>query len=86
MLEAINEHVAVLTVYDPTTKTAMKPFRIKWRGRVYHIVKLGYHHKVRQGRTVMHIFSVSTATLAFRLRFDSESLIWTLETISDGQP
>ncbi len=85
MIEAINEKIAVITVYDPTKKGTM-PWRLKWRGKVYHVLKLGYHHRVRQGRVLVHIFTVSTNTLSFKLRFDTESLLWTLEEIADGQP
>ncbi len=85
MIEAIGEQIAVITIYDPAKKITL-PWRIKWRGRAYHIMKLGYHHHVRQGRVLVHYFTVSTKTLSFKLRFDTESLMWTLEEISDGQP
>ena len=85
MIEAINEEIAVITVYDPEKQRTM-PWRLKWRGRSYHVVKLGYHHTVRHGRVLIHMYAVSTKTLAFKLRFDTEALTWTLEQISDGQP
>lgn len=84
MTEAINEQIAVITVYDPGKKTM--PWRLKWRGRSYQVVTLGYHHRVRQGRVLLHFYTVSTKTLTFKLRFDTEALSWTLEQISDGQP
>lgn len=86
MIEAINEQIAVITVYDPGLSGPSMPWRMKWRGRVYCVVKLGYHHRVRQGRVLVHVFTVSTNTLSMKLRFDTESLCWTLEEISDGQP
>lgn len=86
MIEAIHEQIAVITVFDPSKKIHTMPFRIKWRGRVYHVIQLGYHHSLRQGRVLIHFYAVTTKTLSFKLRFDTESLVWTLEEISDGQP
>ena len=83
MNEMINEKVSVVSVYDRSAGITM-PKKIKWQGRVYPIEKLGYHHKVREGRKLLHIFSVCNDALAFRLRLDTETLGWTLEEVSDG--
>lgn len=55
-------------------------------GRGYRIRKLGYHHRERQDRVWVHIFSVSTEAMAFRLRHHPEDLAWILEEVSDGTP
>jgi hypothetical protein len=83
MLEKINEKVDVITIYK-RFGTIVSPYKIRWNGRDYRILKIGYHHKVRQGSSIHHIFSVSSESLAFRLRFDSETMYWTLEEVSDG--
>lgn len=83
MQETINEKVSVITVFD-RNRGIVIPQKIKWQGRVYSIDKIGYHHKVKEGKKLIHIFSVANNSLAFRLRFDSENLHWTLEEISDG--
>ncbi len=62
----------------------MLPAKVKWQGRVYTITKLGFHHTMRVGRVLHHIFSVATDTLFFRLNLDTETLFWTLEELSDG--
>ena len=79
----INEKVSVVTVYDRVKGTVI-PQKVKWQGRVYNITKVGYHHKVKQGKKLLHIFSVSTDSIAFRLSFDAENLHWLLEEVSDG--
>lgn len=84
MQEKINEQVSVVTIFD-RDKASIMPVKIKWQGKIYPINKLGYHHNYRQGRDVMHIFSVANNNLAFRLRLDSSNLRWILEEISDGQ-
>ena len=83
MIEAINEKVSVITVHNQQTHSVM-PYKMRWQGRDYVIKKLGFHHTVRNGRTLLHKFSVSTGAMDFRLSYDTESLIWTLEEVSDG--
>ncbi len=83
MQEIIQEKVSVLTVYDRSNGLVM-PKKMKWQGRLYNIDKIGYHHKVKEGNKLIHIFSVCNQTLAFRLRLDTETLQWTLEEVSDG--
>jgi hypothetical protein len=83
MHEIIHEKVSVVSIYDRYTGMVM-PKRIRWQGRLYEIEKLGYHHLVREGRKVLHIFSVASRTMFFKLRLDTENLHWMLEEVSDG--
>ncbi|MFH0864085.1 MAG: hypothetical protein V1858_03290 [Candidatus Gottesmanbacteria bacterium] len=83
MNEVINEKVSVVSIYDRATGL-VKPFKIKWQGRIYKITTLGYHHKTKEGKKLLHIFSVCNETIAFRLKLDTENLHWTLEEVSDG--
>ncbi len=85
MQEIIKEKVSVITIYDRMKGTVM-PKKIRWQGKDYMIEKLGYYHKFREGRKIMHIFSVASKEMFFRLSLDSENLHWTLEEISDGLP
>jgi len=83
MLETINERVSVVTIYNRETGK-VAPVRLRWQGRDYRIRKVGYHHQARQGRVWVHIFSVSTEAMAFKLRHHPENLEWILEEVSDG--
>lgn len=78
MSEHIDETVSVITIFNHEKGTVL-PREIKWRGRVYHINKLGYHHAVRQGRMLLHIFHVTDGTNDFRLLLNTENLHWTLQ-------
>lgn len=72
----------MVTIYRRETgKTASVSLR--WQGRDYRICKVGYHHQARQGRVWVHIFSVSTEAMAFKLRHHPEDLSWILEEVSD---
>lgn len=85
MTGLINEKVSVVTVFDhQAPKNVVLPWKIKWHGRIYTVHKLGYHHTLREGRKLLHIFSVTDGNLDFRLRLDTETLHWTLEEICDG--
>lgn len=83
MTETINEKISVVAVYNREDKRFL-PQRIKWQGRIYTITKLGFHHTVKVGRVLHHLFSVTDGTLAFRLDLDTEVLSWTLQEVSDG--
>ncbi len=85
MIEHINEQIDCICIYEKLG-AIVKPYKIKWNGRVYKITTLGYHHVRRDGRYIHHIFSVATETLAFKLRLDSETLHWYVEEVSDGAP
>lgn len=85
MRNKVNEKVDVITVYNKLGGK-VTPYKIRWNGRDYITTKIGYHHKVRTGRQVFHIFHVCSDTLTFRLRHDPDTLFWLLEEVSDGNP
>lgn len=83
MIRRVQEKISVITVYNHL-KGSVLPVQVRWHGRIYHIKKLGYHHKVRMGRTMLHVFSVCNDDLALKLQFNSDTLEWVLEEVSDG--
>ncbi|MEI6532375.1 MAG: hypothetical protein WCO06_00900 [Candidatus Roizmanbacteria bacterium] len=83
MQQKVFEKIDVITAFYEETGEVM-PKKIRWRGREYNIKKLGYYHRYRQGRNIIHIFHVNDGTMDFRLRFDAENLHWILEEITDG--
>ena len=85
MTETINEKVSVVTLFKASPlKNEVVPYLVKWQGRNYKIKKVGFHHLIREGRNVFHIFTVSTQNLDFRLKFDTANMHWILEEITDG--
>lgn len=85
MIERVQVPVSVSFVFDHKTRQA-KPKALKWEGRTYYVTGIGHHHTYYEGRTLFHVFSVDTETLFFRLVFNTQTLGWTLEEISDGLP
>lgn len=82
MLEKICQSVSVELIYNCQTKKTY-PRRLRWQGKTYTIKQVGLHHFVRVGRTLFHIFSVSTDHLFFRLSFNTDNLEWRLEEVAD---
>jgi len=85
MKEKINQMVSVVSVFSAKQRAAA-PYLLSWQGRDYQVGKIGYHHTVRDGRTLHHIYEVvdKDDSLHFRLNFDTSNLHWTLEAIHDG--
>lgn len=71
MAEVIDEQVSVNLL-------SSQPTSMLWRGRQYIITKVGLHHTTREGRTMLHIFSVTDGTTAFKLELNTETLGWKL--------
>lgn len=60
------------------------PTSVFWRGRDYKITKIGFHHDLYEGKNLIHIFSVLSDNLFFKLKFDTKNLEWRLlETYDD---
>lgn len=78
--EPIQEAVSVRLFTNHLTHKA-GPSVLYWRGKTYRITNIGIHHLVREGRALMHIFSVTDGTTYFKLKFDTESLSWQLVEI-----
>lgn len=82
MNEAVGEKISVISVFD-AQKGNIMPRKIMWHNREYIMSKLGYHHCVREGRVLFHIFHVTDGSTAFRLSLNTETLHWTLEEVYD---
>lgn len=85
MLRQIQEEVSVWLYFDHL-KRKVSPYKVLWSNREYLIQKIGLHHSFRIGRTLYHVYSVTTETLFLRLVLNTENLQWTLEHVSDGLP
>lgn len=83
MIQKLNEPVSVSMTYDCKKRHAT-PRSIIWHERLYPVTKIGFHHTVREGRNLFHVFSVTTPTLFFKLVLDAENLHWKVEEIADG--
>lgn len=85
MKETINEEVSVVMYYSAKKRVA-RPHLIHWQNKDYAVGSIGYHHTVREGQTLHHIFELvdKEQTLWFRLNLNTSNLHWKLEAVSDG--
>lgn len=85
MREKINEEVSVVMYYSARKRIAT-PHLISWQNKEYPVGKIGYHHTVKDGQTLHHIYELvdKDNSLWFRLNLDTSDLHWKLEAISDG--
>lgn len=85
MREKINEEVSVVMYYSARLRRPIV-HAIGWQNKEYLAGKLGYHHTIKNGETLHHIFELidKDETIWFRLNFDTSNLHWTLEAIHDG--
>lgn len=83
MSEIINEKISVITSFNRENNSVM-PKKMRWQGRDYIMKSVSYHHLVREGKKLLHIFHVTDGASDFRLKLDTESLHWTLEEVYDG--
>ena len=85
MREVINQEVSVVSYFSAKKRLSL-PHTVSWQGREYAVGKIGFHHTVRRGDTLHHIFELvdREETLWMRLNFNTLNLHWTLEIVSDG--
>jgi len=85
MIQDIKAPVSVLLSFNHRTRR-VTPKALEWDGKRYTVEKVGYHHQYKKGDILHHVFTVASETLSFRLVFNTKSLHWQLEQISDGIP
>jgi hypothetical protein len=84
MIQKLSLPISVTLNYDHKKRTVV-PLQVLFEGQPYKIIKIGFHHVYREGRTLYHVFSVASETMFFRLVLNTDDLHWTLEEISDGE-
>lgn len=78
MYQRIDESVSVNLLNNT-------PLSVTWRNRDYKITKIGLRHDYLEGKTLIHIFSVVSDSLFFKLKLNTKKLNWKLlETFENG--
>lgn len=77
MSQAIDESVSV-DLLSNHTSGKVYPWVIHWRANRYLVTKVGFHHTLRDGRILHHIFSVTDGNTYLKLQFNTETLMWRL--------
>jgi len=80
----INQKVSVISSYNHQTGE-VSPRKILWNNREYKISRLTYHHKIKEGSQLFHIFHVTDGNTDFCLKLDTQNLHWRLEETYDDK-
>jgi hypothetical protein len=83
MIQEVKMPVSVNLLYDHK-RNRVTPLALKWDGEVKKIKSVDLHHQYRLGRTLFHVFSVSTQGAFFRLILNTDTLFWEVDEVSDG--
>lgn len=75
--------VSVNLLYDHK-KNRVLPTALRWDGEVKKVLSVDLHHTYRTGRTLFHVFSVSTQGAYFKLVLNTDNLFWEVGEFSDG--
>lgn len=87
MVNSPNERVDVIVRFThsiPQRQSNADIYKIRWGEKEYKVVQFGLHHLEKRGKILFHIFSVCTTTLNFKLSFNTKTLVWRLEGVSDA--
>lgn len=84
MYEIVNQPIDMIAIFGKEFND-IKPFKFKWNNKDFIVTKIGYKHKVREGRKIVHVFSVTDGTNFFELRFDADDVAWKLGRTWDGE-
>lgn len=84
MYERINERISVVAVFGDTYQD-VRPSKLKWKGREFIVKKVGYVHKYKEGKAILHVFSATDGVNFFELVFNAEELSWLIGRVADNE-
>ena len=73
--------VSVNLVYNHK-KNRVLPVALTWDGEIRKIKTMDLHHTYKIGRTLYHVFSVSTGGAFFKLVLNTDNLFWEVEEVA----
>jgi hypothetical protein len=85
MIERLLAPVSVWAVFDHRARQ-LKLTRLVYDGRDYAITRTPYHFTRRAGRTLIHVFCAASNSAYFKVCFNTDTLLWSVEEIHDHEP
>ncbi|MEI6691033.1 MAG: hypothetical protein WCL07_04800 [bacterium] len=89
MNQSLDEPISVMFSSVGATRespASVRPISLIWSGSTYPILKVGLHHRTYKGETLAHVFSVVGNNIFFRIELNTDTLLWRLQEVSDGEP
>lgn len=81
MYQRIDETIAVIGVYRPAQRPKFQPKKFQWQDKTLVIQEVTLANDVKDGGVRKRYYSVVVGENAYRLSFNRETEIWTLEEI-----
>ena len=75
----IGETISVVASFGMPYR--IKPVRFNWSGKLFEIKEITYTWKTEEGKKKIHHFSVTDGRTLYELTFDTDTLLWRLETL-----
>lgn len=75
----IGETISVIASFGLPYK--VKPLRFKWSGRLLEVKEITYTWKTEEGKSNIYHFSVSDGKTLYEISFNTDSLLWRLESL-----
>ena len=82
MATHIKEQIKVIAVFGENRK--LKPLKFFWKNREYSIKSVTYTWSSRKGNNTIYHFAVTDGSNLYELAYDSEKLIWSVESVECG--
>ena len=80
MYEKIHEKIAVAATFEPGRRPQIHLFT--WKDRTHKIIRTTLVNKARRGREAIWLFHITTESMAFKIRLDTDTLTWWLEELT----
>jgi hypothetical protein len=75
------ETISVIASFGPAYR--IRPVRFRWKGRLVEVRDVTYRWQTREGANTLYRFAVTDGGSLFELSFNTASLAWKLEGITD---
>jgi hypothetical protein len=75
MYEEINDPIQVASLFKDGE---LKPLKFLWHGKEFAVKAINLAYSRFEGRAKIYYFAVSDQNNYFKLRFNSDDLVWTL--------
>ena len=77
----LREDISVVASFGRPYK--VRPVKFRWNGRLLEISEVTYKWSTMEGRAVVYHFAVTDGANAYELSFNSQTLLWRIEGVTD---
>jgi len=75
----VGETISVIASFGRSLR--IKPVRFNWSGRLFEIKEITYAWETKEGKNNIYHFSVTDGRSLYELTFDTDTLLWRLESL-----